>query len=145
MKRYIKSSFGLEDKDWIEPEEEGTEDVDCVYFTVFGRVRTDDAAEFTEQSLDDLYYSNSSIDREGCAYMSYGVDVVADNGDVINDVIDAMRSKYYGSLDADTWYSVEAKCHADYSFVIERDGSVNPDSVQAEGTYVDSVSLEVEA
>lgn len=42
MKRYIKSSFGLEDKDWMYPEDEPNQDFSCVDFIVRGMVATDE-------------------------------------------------------------------------------------------------------
>lgn len=143
MKRYIKSSFGLEDKDWMYPEDEPTQDFDCVNFTVTGKVATDENGYFTEQSLDDFFYTNHVIDHDEIADNCYGVDVATDDDGLLDDIIADMQTKYKGKVQPNTAFNVIADCHADYYFAEDSNGNVMPESIQPDGCYIDSVTVEV--
>lgn len=143
MKRYIKSSFGLEDKDWMYPEDEPNQDFSSVDFLVRGTVATDQNGYFTEQSLDDFFYGNHVIDHDEIADSCYGVDVATDDKSLLNDIIADMQTKYEGKVQPNATFDVTAKCHADYYFDMDSYGNVAPESIQPDGCYVDSVTVEV--
>lgn len=143
MKRYIKSSFGLEDKDWMYPENEPNQDFSCVDFLVRGTVSTDENGYFTEQSLDDFFDDNHVIDHDEIADSCYGVDVTTDDESLLNDIIADMQTKYEGKVQPSATFDVTAKCHADYYFDMDSHGNVVPESIQPDGCYIDSVTVEV--
>ena len=143
MKRYIKSSFGLEDKDWMYPEDEPNQDFSSVDFLVRGTVATDQNGYFTEQSLDDFFYDNHVIGHDEIADSCYGVDVATDDESLLNDIIADMQTKYEGKVQPNATFDVTAKCHADYYFDMDSYGNVAPESIEPDGCYVDSVTVEV--
>lgn len=143
MKRYIKSSFGLEDKGWMYPEDEPNQDFSSVDFLVRGTVSTDENGYFTEQSLDDFFYDNHVIDHDEIADSCYGVDVATDDESLLNDIIADMQTKYEGKVQPNATFDVTAKCHADYYFDMDSYGNVAPESIEPDGCYVDSVTVEV--
>ena len=143
MKRYIKSSFGLEDKDWMYPENEYNQDFSCVDFLVRGTVATDEKGYFTSESLDNFFYDNHVIDHDEIADMCYGVDVATDDESLLNDIIADMQTKYEGKVQPNTVFNVIAKCHADYYFDIDDYDNVIVESIEPDGCYVDSITVEV--